>query len=160
MCCCFRMLWNDFFLTIRRNQCSFHQLQPVWVWFLIYFRTTTSLFLLLILLFFAFANPLTVSSHFYFHVTYDPPSISSLSQMCEDAAPHSTASQLTAVLTLVQSHSIRPALLIRRHRMQCLALEICVSQHVLYSADWEILIYSNTKRYNLKKPEQIYRILK
>lgn len=121
------------------------------MWFLIYFRTTTSLFLLLILLFFAFANPLTVSSHFYFHVTYDPPSISSLSQMCEDAAPHSTASQLTAVLTLVQSHSIRPALLIRRHRMQCLALEICVSQHVLYSADWEILIYSNTKRYNLKK---------
>lgn len=121
------------------------------MWFLIYFRTTTSLFLLLILLFFAFANPLTVSSHFYFHVTYDPPSISSLSQMCEDAAPHSTASQLTAVLTLVQSHSIRPAPLIRRHRMQCLALEICVSQHVLYFADWEILIYSNTKRYNLKK---------
>lgn len=109
---------------------------------------------------FAFANPLTVSSHFYFDVTYNPPSISSLSQKCEDAAPHSTASQLTAVLTLVQSHSIRPVLLIRRHRMQCLALEICMSQHALYSADWEILIYSNTKRYNLKKPEQIYRILK
>lgn len=28
-----------------------------------------------------------------------------------------------------------------------------MSQYVLYSANWETLIYSNVKRYNLKNPD-------